>query len=977
MLRANPGTFCFVRHPMLKRPLFHSAARHDRLSLARTWARWAAWVVMLNGAAALFAAFVGVARDAVLKLGLTPMSPVLGLATIGNGLALWAFVARRRGLHIASAALAMVLGLVGLGLISRASGIAGIPTSVAGALLCLFASVALITGWMRDRSDLVHVTFGIAGFALLSLSITVIGVRIVGAFGPETERIFVGASGQGLASAIVLSAAFLGFVWAEGFTTSEPPKWVAAAAGISALVAVLLLWRALDARETEQLRSQTLLVAQVARDAIYREARSTAASMRRAADRAARGAPLDQQQSDLTALVGDLPGLTAAMRVAANGTVLLSSPAQTDSSTFSNTWRSYEYQHGRFDTLSFIPLGGSADKFALISPVCLNGSCDGAVTGIVDARVFFPKALAGAQGGFLFVVTSGGHVLGTDSLQLPPSSWRENLDLRLGAAEWQFSAQPTDATLRQLRTTLPATVLFMGLIVSALLPVTLRFGQAAWRSARASERARLSIALGRASEGIWERDLVAGNATRSGSLWRHLGYDPTTIAPTAEAWTALVHPDDREQVDAALARHISGDAPSFEAEYRVRGANGDWHVIVDRGRVVDRLPDGRAARLLGIVADVTEARRNQEERIASERRFRATFDSGFQPKLLLDLDGRVLEVNPAALESARSSAAEVLNRPVWETLWWLPNPESAARARGGVAAASSGAAVQYEEEIADFGGTSLVLEVRIKSVSDESGHATQLLLEARDVTAKRRVDAALQELDTLAAMGRIAARVAHEINNPLAGIQYSFLLVKDAIPASHPHFAYVGAIEREISRIAFVTRQLYETYRPEKEIGASASLATIIGDAVSFLEQVNRASAITIETDLSGAPSVVPVPAAVLRQIVYNLVQNAIDASPPEQVVRISAIATNRTLEIRVSDKGPGVAPEMRERIFEPFFSTKDLRQRTSGMGLGLALVKRTVAAAGGRINVEQAPGGGALFIVVLPLQLEGTTEAT
>jgi PAS domain S-box-containing protein len=962
---------------MLKRPLFHSAARHDRLSLVRTWARWAAWAVILNGAAALFAAFVGVGRDAVVKIGMTPMSPMLALATIGNGLALWAFVARRRRLHIASAMLAMGLGLVGLGLVSRASGIAGIPTSVAGALLSLFASIALITGWMRDRPDLVHVTFGIAGFALLALSMTVIGVRIVGAFGPETERIFVGASGQGLASAIVLSLAFLGFVWAEGFTTSEPPQWVPPAAGISALMAVLLLWRALDAREKEQLRSQTLLVAQVARDAIYREARSTAASMRRAADRAARGAPLEQQQSDLTALVGDLPGLTAALRVAANGNVLLSSPAQVDSSTFSATWRSYEYQHGRFDTLSFIPLGGSTDRFALISPVCLNGSCDGAVAGIVDARIFFPKALAGSQGGFLFVVTSGGHVLGTDSLQLPPSSWREDLDLRLGAAAWQLSAQPTDATLRQLRTTLPATVLFMGLIVSALLPVTLRLGQAAWRSARASERARLSAALGRASEGIWERDLIAGDATRSGSLWRHLGYDPTTIAPVAEAWTSLIHPDDKEQVDTALARHISGDAPSFEVEYRVRGANGDWHVIVDRGRVVDRLADGRAARLLGIVADVTEARRNQEARNTSERRFRAMFDSGFQPKLLLDLDGRVLEVNLAALENANVSPTDVLNRSVWETLWWSQGAERAERLRGGVAAAGSGVAVQYEEEIADFGGTSLVLEVRIKSVPDESGHANQLLLEARDVTAKRRVDAALQELDTLAAMGRIAARVAHEINNPLAGIQYSFLLVKDAIPATHPHFAYVGAIEREISRIAFVTRQLYETYRPEKEIGASASLSTIIGDAVSFLEQVNRASAITIEVDLSGAPSVVPVPGAVLRQIVYNLVQNAIDASPPEQVVRISAVVTNRTLEIRVSDRGPGVAPEMRERIFEPFFSTKDLRQRTSGMGLGLALVKRTVAAAGGRINVEQAPGGGALFIVVLPLQLESTTEVT
>jgi signal transduction histidine kinase len=253
----------------------------------------------------------------------------------------------------------------------------------------------------------------------------------------------------------------------------------------------------------------------------------------------------------------------------------------------------------------------------------------------------------------------------------------------------------------------------------------------------------------------------------------------------------------------------------------------------------------------------------------------------------------------------------------------------------------------------------LAVSLRLARTAWAAAHASE---------RARRSDAAMKELEALAAMGSVAARVAHEINNPLAGIQYSFLLIKNAIPEDHPHFSYVGAIEREIARIAAVTRQLYETYRPERETGAHASLPTVIGDAVAFMQQVNRAAHVEIVTDLSGAPAVVPLSAAILRQVVYNLVQNAMDASPPGGTVVVAAATVGNSLEMRVSDDGPGIAPELRERIFEPFFSTKDTHMRTSGMGLGLALVRRSVDSAGGRIAIERAPSGGALFIVTLPL---------
>jgi len=961
--------FSFSRDGMQNAPTLDFAIRHNRVKRVRLGIRRAAWFVMLNSTVALALSVAGPWRLLSRSVGFLPMSPILAAAHFANAMALWALLMRRRRTHMSAVLVGLLLSLIAGILIMHPVGVVELTPSIAGLLLSLFASVTLLVAWFRSRRGLVGVTYGVTGFVLLGFSIMVIGARVIGAFEPDSARLFVGISTQGVLNSVILSLCFLSLAWVEGFSIIKPPGWVAPAAGIATLLAVLVLWRALDLRESEQLRAQMRFVANEQREAIYRDVRAAAASLHRAAEWAARGASAEQQAGDFAALTRDLPGLIAVARVSGSGDVVLRVPQQVNLSGLTNAWRQNAARQGPGESTAFMsPLDARAERLALASPVCAAGRCDGAVVGVVDARILFERTLPGPEGGFLLVMHRNGIVVGTDSLRVEPFRWREDVDLVLGDARWQLSVMPTNATLRQRRTTLPSSVLFMGLVVSALLPLALRLGQLTWRTAHATERARLASALERSTDAIWEWDLVTGHAERSAGIWLHLGYDPSTRGTGVTAWTSLIHPEDRPDVEGALARHISGGAATFESEYRVCDWSGQWHVIVDRGRVVERQADGAAARLVGICADVTEARRAVEARETSERRFRAIFDSGFQCVLLLAPDGRVLEVNRASLELAGVNPDQVLGRSVWETLWWTSNVASAARMHDEVARASSGESVHYDEEIAERGGATMILEVGLKRVNPGEGRASQLLLEARDVTARRRVDAALQELETLAAMGRIAARVAHEINNPLAGIQYSFLLVKDAIPADHPHFRYVAAIEREIARIAAVTRQLYETYRPEKEVSATASLSTIIGDAVSFLEQVNRASEVRVEIDLSRAPNIVPVSPAVLRQVVYNLVQNAMDASPPNEVVRISAEVTDHQLEIRVADHGPGVAPETRQRVFEPFFSTKDMRMRTSGMGLGLALVQRTVKAAGGSIRIEDAPSGGALFVVTIPL---------
>jgi signal transduction histidine kinase len=248
------------------------------------------------------------------------------------------------------------------------------------------------------------------------------------------------------------------------------------------------------------------------------------------------------------------------------------------------------------------------------------------------------------------------------------------------------------------------------------------------------------------------------------------------------------------------------------------------------------------------------------------------------------------------------------------------------------------------------------------------GTPTRLLGMFADITDRRHAEESLRQAETMSTMGRLAARIAHEINNPLAGIQSAFLLIKDAIPASHPHVKYVGAIEREVARISQVTQQLYETYRPETESSHHAAVQTVVSDAVVFLEQLNRNTGVHIVVEFGGVAAVVRLSESILRQCVYNLVQNAIEASPAGATVTVIGSIVARDFVLRVRDAGPGVPLELRDRVFDPFVSTKPSQLSTGGMGLGLALVRRAVEAAGGSVEIGDAPDGGAEFIVIIPL---------
>jgi C4-dicarboxylate-specific signal transduction histidine kinase len=228
----------------------------------------------------------------------------------------------------------------------------------------------------------------------------------------------------------------------------------------------------------------------------------------------------------------------------------------------------------------------------------------------------------------------------------------------------------------------------------------------------------------------------------------------------------------------------------------------------------------------------------------------------------------------------------------------------------------------------------------------------------------------------LAALGEIAAGIAHEINQPLAAIQMivtSLLadIERGQLPTGRTH-EWLNTINEQIGRISWIIGHLRSfTRNEEPEPQASAALGEIIQNTLGLLSAQLRSHGIAIELDIQEPLPQVRGDARRLEQVLVNLLSNARDAFdtlPPEarRLVRIRAQARPEQdgVLLEVADSGPGMPEAVRERIFEPFFTTKGAGK---GTGLGLAIVRTIVHDSEGHITVESRPGAGTTFRIELP----------
>ncbi|HNY26057.1 MAG TPA: PAS domain-containing sensor histidine kinase [Candidatus Sumerlaeota bacterium] len=264
----------------------------------------------------------------------------------------------------------------------------------------------------------------------------------------------------------------------------------------------------------------------------------------------------------------------------------------------------------------------------------------------------------------------------------------------------------------------------------------------------------------------------------------------------------------------------------------------------------------------------------------------------------------------------------------------------------------------------------------LTDVTERKGWETELEWMVQDRTEKiRQMERERFEMEKAAASGRMAARIAHEINNPLAGIKNSFQLLKGAISPDYRHYSYVPRIEKEIDRIASIVRQMYSLYRSDREKPRRMQADEIIEDVVALLDFNAGKCQVRLTFVRPAEPVWAVLAEGLVRQALMAVAQNAIEASSPGQEVRIEMQTDEVWLRILVRDWGSGISEEIRDRLFEPFFTTKE-DLKTGGLGLGLSVAKGVVESMGGTLSFDSATGRGTVFLIVLPLDRVETPAA-
>ena len=379
--------------------------------------------------------------------------------------------------------------------------------------------------------------------------------------------------------------------------------------------------------------------------------------------------------------------------------------------------------------------------------------------------------------------------------------------------------------------------------------------------------------------------------------------------------------------------------------------------------------DNKPYQYVAIRHDITQLKLAEEQ----IRQQADLLDKSQDAILVRDMDDRIIYWNKSAERLYGWRAAEVLGKKTPDFLFKRIPPNYAEAQR---------ALLERDEWRGEFNqitkdGKELIVETRWTLVRDDQGQPFQKMVVNTDVTERNRLQGELQRAAQLSFVGELAAGLAHEVKNPLAGIQGTVDILIRRRDANDPEREALEGIRHEVERIDATVRALLDRARPRALNRSETSLNELTMTAVTVARSqaigaAARGRRIHVEFEAPAEDLIVHADAAQIEDAILNLIINAIEAIEEEGriTVRIRQEQTEDNGEeaiIEVADTGRGISPENLSCIFNTFFTTTK-----GGTGLGLPAVRRIARAHGGRVEAASTPGAGSSFRIHLPLGEDG-----
>ena len=363
------------------------------------------------------------------------------------------------------------------------------------------------------------------------------------------------------------------------------------------------------------------------------------------------------------------------------------------------------------------------------------------------------------------------------------------------------------------------------------------------------------------------------------------------------------------------------------------------------------------------IASLEKAETRHREDAHRLREFAAIIESSDDAIISKDLTGTITSWNPAASRILGYTAEEMIGASI---LTIIPlhlhsdEPIILSKIRAGEHIA------HFETVRMTKDGRSIDVSLSISPVRDDSGRIVGAAKILRDISARKALEHSLLQAEKIAATGRMAATIAHEINNPLEAVINLLFLAREECTSLRQK-QYLDAAENEVARLSHIARQTLGYYRETSSI-VCASLSEVAAEVLRIYEPRCKAAGIRVVSDLAPSPSIAMRKGEIM-QVISNLITNAIYAMPSGGTLSIT-VAHSRLPEdnmiLSVADSGVGISSEHLPHIFEAFYTTRG----SIGTGIGLFVAKQFVEGHGGSMTVESrtGPGSGTCMSIVLPL---------
>ena len=387
---------------------------------------------------------------------------------------------------------------------------------------------------------------------------------------------------------------------------------------------------------------------------------------------------------------------------------------------------------------------------------------------------------------------------------------------------------------------------------------------------------------------------------------------------------------------------------------------------------------GAVAGMIGVMVDITDRKRAEEELRESEKRYRLLFESAGDAIFIVEAEGEklgdIVEANRAAAEMHGYTIDELLQLNLIKD---LDAPDAAKDAPARAKRIMNGEWIKTEINHLKKDGTVFPVEISA-GLLEFMGHKYVLAID-RDITERKRIEEALQRAEQMKLVGEWATGLSHEIKNPLAGIKVSVEVLLDDLNISAEDRAIVMRAVSEIKRIEELLKSLLNFAKPPKLQLTTVDMNALLDQTLDFsLKHPSPASnssvAINVSKDFDKNIPVIQADPVQLKQVFLNLLYNAIEAMPDGGTIGVKTIYDKNanTIKIEISDTGKGIDKGTLSDIFKPFFTTKSKKT-----GLGLAISRRIVEEHGGSISVASNPGSSTSFSVSMPPNTASDTRDT